>query len=236
VKSWWPREHGAYAQLLAPVVTSLAAPSVAGGLLAIAACAAFLASEPLRVVIRKKRGAPRLALLVAIAAVAGCAGLVLAPGVLPIAACVVVPAAGAIVLAWRRVEHTLVGEIVAATALAGAAAPVAVAGGVPACVAAQLWAAWALGLACMVVAVHRVLSRRKRAASWRDHAIAGGLVAVTIATTQLPVAFPLAAMSAALAIAPPRANRLRAIGVALVVASVVAGALGLRVVLASAQN
>src|SRR5262249_5958355 len=50
-RSLWPREHGAYAQLGAPLATALArqVPTVPAALLAAAACCAFLANEPLLV-------------------------------------------------------------------------------------------------------------------------------------------------------------------------------------------
>ncbi len=52
-RSLWPREHGAYVQLLVPLLTALIATrgSAAGAAIAIGACLAFLASEPLRVVL-----------------------------------------------------------------------------------------------------------------------------------------------------------------------------------------
>ena len=52
-RSLWPREHGAYAQLAAPLLTALVIvrPTVAAALLALAACIAFLANEPLLVVL-----------------------------------------------------------------------------------------------------------------------------------------------------------------------------------------
>src|SRR5688572_32010037 len=102
-RSLWPREHGAYAQLAAPLLTALVVvrPTVAAGLLAAAACCAFLANEPLLVVLGHRgkrmreqagtRAARRLALLASLAAAMGIAGLVLAPHSLAIAALVAVP-------------------------------------------------------------------------------------------------------------------------------------------------
>jgi peptidoglycan/LPS O-acetylase OafA/YrhL len=61
-RSLWPREHGAYFQLALPLLAACArrAPSVAMVLLALAAAAAFVAHEPLRVVLGH-RGSRRLA-------------------------------------------------------------------------------------------------------------------------------------------------------------------------------
>jgi hypothetical protein len=52
-RSLWPREHGAYAQLGAPLATAIAmqAPTIGALALASAACLAFLANEPLLVVL-----------------------------------------------------------------------------------------------------------------------------------------------------------------------------------------
>ena len=245
-RSLWPREHGAYAQLLAPLATSLAlhAPTIAAGLLAVAACCAFLANEPLLVLLghrgprmretHARRAAVRLGLAAAGALAGAAAGLALAPrAVLPIAALAAAPALLLIVLAWRRAEHSLVGELAAAVALPGAAAPVAVAAGVDTCTARLVWVAWAIGYACTVVAVHRVIARhRKPAATWLDRALAAGLVAVVIGAALLArdvrpalLALPLALASAVLVVHPPSARRLRAIGVALVVASLASGSI-----------
>lgn len=52
-RSLWPREHGAYIQLLVPLVTSLLATGLswAAAAIAVGAGFAFLTSEPLRVVL-----------------------------------------------------------------------------------------------------------------------------------------------------------------------------------------
>jgi len=240
----WPREHGAYAQLLAPLATALVLvrPTLASGLLASAACAGFLANEPLLVVLghrgkrlREQQGrdaARRLAVLATVAGAVGAAGLVLAPNALPVAALVAIPALLTIVLAWRRLERTLAGELGAAVALSGASALVLVASGATQGAALAIWGAWAIGFACTVVAVHRVIARNRAAATWRDTLAIVGLLAVTSASAALLIrgsllgaATPLALASMILVIRPPRATYLRTIGVALVVASVATGAL-----------
>lgn len=250
-RSLWPREHGAYAQLLAPLATSLIlrAPTLAAGLLAAAACCAFLANEPLLVLLghrgprmRERHARPaavRLGLAAAGALAGAAAGLALAPpAVWPIAALAATPALLLIVLAWRRSEHSLVGELAAAVALPGAAAPVAVAASVDPCTARLVWVAWSIGYACTVVAVHRVIARhRKPAATWADHAIAIALLALVAGGAVLArevrpalLALPLALAAAVLVLRPPSARRLRAIGVALVVASLVSGSLAVALV------
>jgi hypothetical protein len=254
-RSLWPREHGAYAQLLAPLVTALVVvqPTWQAGLIAFAACCAFLANEPLLVVLghrgkrmRENDGARakrRLALLVTLAAVAG--GVALAwspPRVLEVAGWIALPALVTIILAWRRAEKSVIGEIVAAIALSGAAALVLVASGARASAAAALWAAWALGYACTVIAVHRVIARHRAPPSMAD-AVAAVLLAVTSAAAILLLveptlaglsllqtvgaAAPLAVASLALVVWPPRATYLRTIGFVLVGASLCTAALAI---------
>lgn len=249
-RSLSPREHGAYAQLGAPLVTALVlrTPTPAALLIAIAACCAFLANEPLLVVlghrgarVRKSDGRRAMRRLVTLGlgtALATAIGLVLATReTVAIAGIAAMGAAAMVALAWRRAEHSLVGELIATIALPGASAPVAIASGVQWQLAVAVWAAWAVGYACSVVAVHRVLARHKRAASWLDAAVASGLAIVTVASCLLAgvipaagVAAPLAVISFGVAVHPPRATRLRAVGVALVIASLVSATISIAVV------
>lgn len=243
-RSLWPREHGAYAQLLAPLATALVVvrPTVAAGLLAVAAFCAFLANEPLLVMLGHrgkrlladagKRAEKRLTILASLAAVAGIAGLALAPRALTIAAIVAVPAVVTVVLAWRRLERTPIGEAVAAVTLSGAGAPVLVAAGASQRTALMIWAAWAIGYVCTVFAVHRVIARHREHASLHDTIIGLVLGAATIGAITLlgrgsliGAATPLALASFLLVARPPRASYLRTIGIVLVVASVATGAL-----------
>lgn len=242
-RSLWPREHGAYGQLGAPLIAALviARPTVATGALAVAACLAFLANEPLLVLLghRGERlqaalgavAARRLAIYAAGAAALGALGLALSPAARWMAALVAVPAAALVLCAWRRVQRSLAGELLAALVFPGAAAPAMAASGVPAVAAIEIWLAWSLGFACTVVAVHHVIDRsralrRKLATTRRDALTALGLAAVllaaAVATTQLvaaAIALPLVACALGLTLRPPGATRLRAIGVGLMIAS-----------------
>lgn len=245
-RSLWPREHGAYAQLAVPLLTALALrpPTVASLALAIAACLAFLANEPLLVMLGHRgarmrellgqRAARRLRWLVVVGVALAVAGLSLAPHhVLVVAAVVAVPALAVIGLAWTRSEHSLAGEIVAAIALPGASVPVAVASGTSWQTAAWLWAAWSVGYVASVAGVHLVLSRHRRAASWRDLCLGACITGVALGACVLGgriplvwVSVPLLASGAVIAWRPPRAKQLRAVGVALVVASVLSSVIG----------
>lgn len=245
-RSLWPREHGAYAQLGVPLLTALVlrTPTVASTALALAACLAFLANEPLLVVLghrgarlrdlEGRRATRRLAGLAVVGAAAAGVGLWLAPqDALAVAGVAAIPAFVMVRLAWTRAEHSLSGELIAAVALPGASAPVAVASGASWQVAAWLWAAWALGYAGSVVGVHCVLSRNKRAASWQDVCVGIAVTTVTLGVIvlggQVPlarVAVPLLASGAILALRPPRARYLRTVGVVLVIASALSSVIG----------
>lgn len=238
-RSLLPREHGAYAQLAAPILAALVVrrPGLPSAMLAVAAVAAFLANEPLLVVLghrgarlRRTEGPRATRRLVALAGAAlACAavGLSLAGvATIQIAAVTGVPIVGLLVLAWRRGQHSIAGELVAALALPAAAAPIAVASGLDGRSAVTLWVAWSLGYAASVIAVHRVIARHRGAATRLDLGLALilgtlglGLVALGQEAPHLVVALPLVTLATAIVLRPPRARRLRAVGVALVVAS-----------------
>ena len=243
-RSLWPREHGAYFQLLVPLVTSLVLVPItpAAGLLAVAACCGFLANEPLLVVLGHRgrrlreqdgsRAARQLALLASLTAVAGTAGLWLAPHALEIAAIVAVPTAITIGLAWRRLERSLAGEILAAITLSGASAAVLVAAGSSAEAALQVWGAWGIGYACTVIAAHRVLARHRKPATWHDTVAALVLAATTMAGVALlargwlvGASTPLALTSLVVVLRAPSAKYMRTVGFVFAIASVVTGTL-----------
>jgi hypothetical protein len=236
-RSLWPREHGAYAQLAAPIVAALLlrVPTLAAGLLTVAAVCAFLANEPLLVALghrgqrlRESDGARarrRVVGLAAIAIACGTLGLATAARTtLQVAAIAAAPVAVLLVLAWRRGQHSLAGEVVAAVALPGACAPVASASGVDMRSALVLWLAWSAGYVASVLAVHRVIARNRHAVSAVDVVLAialvGAMATIALLAPALWLAVPLIAISAALVVRPPGAKHLRAVGVALVIGSV----------------
>lgn len=243
-RSLWPREHGAYVQLLAPLAVSLiAAPSAAGGAMAGGAALAFVASESLRVVLGGRgprrqdadgRRARRwLAVLAPLAIALGSIGLASAPGALGFAAALALPIGLVIALAQARKVESLAGESLAAVALAGAATPVAIAGGLDAAHALALWGAWSAGYATTVVAAHAILAHHQRARGkpsprW-PHLLYLLLASASLAALVAiaPIAWctaPLAVAAALLVVRPPSATRLRAVGIGFLTTSVVAAA------------
>ena len=188
-RSLLPKEHGAYGQLLLPLLTALAQarPTLAGALLTLASALAFIAHEPVLVLLGHRgpraleedgaRAKTRLLLLGAGAALAGVAGVLLAP---PLArAALLVPLAlGALLwpLLARKQEKSLGGELLAACALSSLALPVALADGLAPLAALGTLGAWAFGFAASTVAVRGVIARQKGHAE----ATLAALAAVTV--------------------------------------------------------
>ena len=182
-----------------------------------------------------RRARSRLAVLAAGAVVFGIAGLALAPsGTMLAAGLVAAPVAAMLALAWRRTQHTIAGELVAAVALTGASVPVLAAGGTARTAALAIWLGWSVGFGSTVLAIHRVIARHKRPASPIDRVTAVGLVAILVTSiaaastcVALVIAAPLTALAAIFVIAPPAASRLRAVGFAIVAASIGSSAVAL---------
>lgn len=208
-RSLAPREHGAYGQLGLPLVAGLALgrPGIAAFGLTIAWVAAFLAHEPLLVLLGQRgkkaraqdgaRAAGRLAVLACVLVLAGVVGLLFAP---PAARLGLVPPAllGLVVMAfvWRKEEKTTAGEIVAAAALSGAGFPVALAGGVAVLPAAVAWIVWATAFLMSTLAVRAVIARAK-------HEGSALLVAAYVATIGLGAASVALALRGVLPLGAP---------------------------------
>jgi hypothetical protein len=137
-----PREHGAYAELLFPIVTVFlgGSPTTSTWLLAIGAIASFLANEPLLVLFgqrgtRTKREeserAKRALLVFALVALGtGIAGLLLAAPVVQYAVGVPLLLGVALVmLAIQGLERSMVGEALAASTLSSIAVPLGLSAG-----------------------------------------------------------------------------------------------------------
>jgi hypothetical protein len=237
-----PREHGAYVQLLAPLTLALilTGGSVAAWLFAGAAIVAFVANEPLLVVLghRGKRATqqnrPRairmLAVLVPTAVVIGSSALWLADWpTRVVAAALLVPAAALVVLGVKRQQRTILGELFALVSLAGAAVPVATAAGMRVIDALTLAGAWVVGYGCSVMCVHRVIDRGRDRRSGTDFALAILFFCIACAgalaarkTFAFSPAVPLALAAGVVAYLAPPPARLRTIGFAMVGASSVA--------------
>jgi hypothetical protein len=244
-RALFPREHGAYGQLLMPLATGLALgrPGAGALLIAYAITVAFVAHESLLVLLgqRGRRAlegdgpvARRvLALLGAQAIAAGGAGFLLAPPAARWA--LLAPVALVAAVAWlvvTRREKSVAGEITVGAALSSGGLAVALASGDPLRAAGSAWLTWVLAFAAATLAVQVVLERARSKGSrdpGRRHlgivvALAGAAFAA-VPLAGLPLAAALAllppvALSAVVCVArfPPR--RLKELGWAMVGASV----------------
>lgn len=247
-----PREHGAYAELLFPIATVIlgGSPTTSTWLLSIGVVAAFLANEPLLVLVgqrgtRMKREegqrAQRALLIYTLVAVsAGIAGLLVAPRGTQLS--VVLPlllGATLVMLAMQGLERSLFGEGLAATALSSVAVPLGLSAGLglaPALAVALIWAATSLLGTSMV----RLTVGRTKAKTPHEHRVVAlkraGLIGVCGLTIAIGVsapfgqrpglwvlaaAVPVALTVLVMAILRPTAPRLRLIGWSLVAANLV---------------
>ena len=232
----FPREHGAYGQLLFPLLSALLIghPSAGAYLLAASAVAAFLAHEALLVVLgqRGKRalreeGADArrsLALFGGFCAVTGTVSLVVA-SFAALSYLLVTLALGilvAIALFTHR-ERSTAGELVVAGALSSVSLPVAVAGAVPHVAAVTLFIVFAAVFVSATVGVRSMIGRVSRAggppsgvSTALTVAILAGLVAAAEGGRLAPIApfaaLPVCAVCLALSVRPPSPTFLRPVG------------------------
>ncbi|MCC7540237.1 MAG: YwiC-like family protein [Deltaproteobacteria bacterium] len=240
-----PREHGAYAQLGCPLVAALLSgrPSGAAALLATATVAAFVAHEPLLVLLghrgarlrRESRPWRWLAASGGLALAAGLVGLVLAEPTVrwaTLAPAVLGGVSFAVLL--RGSERSSLGETLAAAALASAAVPVAMACGVAPLRAASAWIVWAAGLAACTAAVRWLIARHKGRPEPSSFVILVSVTALVISGTVtvdagLAAVLPLFAAAWTLVVVKPHPRDLRTVGWSLVASSLASLGLLVRV-------
>jgi hypothetical protein len=250
----FPKEHGAYGQVLFPLIAAFAVAghSTAGVLLAAAVAAGFLAHEPALVLLghrgpRAKRELRRRALgWLACWALTGAASGVIAlltmhPPARWSLAVPLVPAMLLVAAALRGAEKSWYGETAAALAFSSAAFPIAMAGGLPAPVAATVAVPFALLFVSSTLAVRVVILRvrgggdptavtiTRRAALALAGTGAGllGLLAAAefVAASAIAAAAPGLLTAAAIAVYPPSPSRLRTVGWTLVAISLLTTAI-----------
>lgn len=237
----FPKEHGAYGQLLFPLLTAIAIgrPNEVALLLTGAAVCAFLAHEPLLVLLgqrgaratREQRGRASIWFGAFSTAAAVSGGLALRLASTGVRAAFVFPAVLAAILAvviLLQYEHTAAGEIVAAVSFSTLAWPVALAAGAPAVSARTAAAVFAAVFVSGTLGVRAVIAqtRRTNAAIMRAAALIAAAAAVAllwwtasagrVAPAAPWAALPACALTALLAAAAPPAKQLRTVGWALV--------------------
>jgi hypothetical protein len=239
-----PHEHGAYGQLGFPVAAVMATgrPSVASALLVIACAAAFVAYEPLLVLLGQRGVRARrewaaeakrtLAGSAGVAVLAGIAGAwLLRPELRWTLGVPAICGAAAVALVLARVHKTTPGELLVAVALSSCAWPVGVAAGLHPAPAAACAAVFAAGFCSATLAVRSTiaLQRREPASVSRAAAIivaiaspvaVGILARLSGLDARLWIAAaPLSLLALVLAARPPSARHLRRVGWALIAAS-----------------
>lgn len=219
-----PKEHGAYGQLLIPLVVALLVgrPTTAAAAVTASGVAAFLAHEAVLVLLgqrgmrarREQQGEARRSLAVfgSVALVAGCLGVAF----LPIGARVslIVPlglALVATILVAIGRERTTVGEVLVAVTLVSVSLPAAMAGGVSARSAGTIAAVFSASFASATLAVRAVIAYSTRQA----HGVSRW-TAVIVITALLSALVALAAARVVAAIAPWAAAPVFGLAVALV--------------------
>lgn len=235
-----PREHGAYGQLLFPLVSALliGRPAAGAYLLAAAVSSAFLAHESLLVVLgqrgsraareqgRDARGT--LALLGGFCGVTTVISLLVLSGwalwslSLPLVLVLLV----AVALFTHR-ERSTVGEMLVAAALASVSVPIALAGGVTGVAALTLFLVFASAAVSATVAVRHVIGRVTKAGgppAARAGAITVGFLTALallagagwLAPVASYAALPVCAVALGLIVKPPSPRHLRIVGWTLV--------------------
>jgi hypothetical protein len=226
------------------MVTALAIgrPGPAALAWAAAAALAFLAHEPLMVLLGQRgvkasrdewcRARRWLSAYVAGVALLGSIAVVAMPNEarVALAAPLSFGILLAIVIGVRR-ERTAWGEVLSAVALSSLAWPAAIAAGVPPIAARTCTAVFAGGYAAATVAVHAVIARTRRppATAARITAMLAAVVVVALVATAVQIHMldetavitvaPMAGGAFALAWAAPSARRLRTVGWTLIVVS-----------------
>lgn len=243
-----PKEHGAYGQLLIPLLTALlvGSPSPGAWLLAASATAVFFAHEGLLVLLgqrgvraaREQRASATrsVALFGGFGLVTGVVALSIVPAdarvwlFLPVAlaACVAV-------VVYLHLERTTGGELLVAAALSSMSVPLTLAGDGRMAQASTVFAVFAAIFAAATLSVRALIGRTHRGAG-PSPLLAAVLTLVAIAllawlamTTRLaPVApyaaLPVCAVAVYLAVVPPAPKYLREIGWTLVAATVLTAA------------
>ena len=237
----WPKEHGAYGQLLFPLVTALGIgrPTTPALLLSAAALLAFVAHEPFLVLIgqrgaraareRRARAGVWFGVAASAAAASVAAALAIAPADVRLALMVPVAlAAMLLVVILARREHTGGGEILTALTLSSLALPVGLAARASPMAATTSAVVFGAVFVSGTIGVRAVIAhtRRPPASGVRAGAVVlavGALVLLwriassgVVASSAPWAALPVCALAVRLAAAPPSAQRLRTVGWALV--------------------
>ncbi|QDT09634.1 YwiC-like family protein [Planctomycetes bacterium K23_9] len=232
-----PKEHGAYAILGIPMITSLvlAGTTLAGLCVAVASVAGFLAHEPLLVAIghrgnRAQRSTPtarrRLGLL--LAATLTCGVIAMTEGTTSVHWSLIgcgVLAAASFALAIAGNHRTLGRQLWGVIALSAPCMPILLAGDLSTSSTMEAWCDWLIGFAATTMTVRGVIAAQKRQSRMIHWiAVAGLSILVgylTFRAFALPIAtLPMLLMSWHLMHDPPHAKQLKRVGWTLVAGTI----------------
>jgi hypothetical protein len=173
-ESLLPREHGAYAELLFPLLTALLLgwPTLASACFAIATVAFFLLHEPVAVLsgtrgarVRTQMGARtrrRAAWLAALGGASGATGFLLAAPAARLAVALPLGFSLALIPALREGRlKTLASETLVIATLSSTVLPIAIASGSDPVMAATASLVWFLTFSLGTIAVHAIKARHK---------------------------------------------------------------------------
>lgn len=229
-----PKEHGAYAILVVPLLSAMAAigPSAVSLCIAAAAVTGFLAHEPLLVAVghrgsRAQRNSPgaikRTLLLQGTMTACGFSAMVLGDQRVRIAllACALLAILNFMVAVAGQ-QRTLAGQLAGVIGLSLPSLPVLIAGGVETSLAAEAWIAWFIGFSATTMAVRGVIAAQKRQSRLFHWIALSILCAVAFLATlalhyRLMIATtPMLILSVLLLWSPPPARYLKGVGWTLV--------------------
>ncbi len=237
-----PKEHGAYAIVMIPMLTALVTSgvSIVGVAVVVASLAGFFAHEPFLIALghrggRVRRDAPdarsRATRLLLLSVLAGSTAMWFGtPGVrIALVGCLLL-AIASLTLAVARRHRTLGGQLFGVAGLSAPCVPILIAGGLPVQQALLVWSVWLLGFVSTTLAVRGVIAAQKRQPRTL-HWSGLGLTTVAIVGAAwigiwLPLAtLPMIAASWGLMAWPPPAKYLKRVGWTLVAGTIATAAI-----------
>ncbi len=237
-----PKEHGAYAIVMIPILTALVTSdaSIVGAAVVVASIAGFCAHEPLLVALghrgrRVRRDAPvarsRATGLLLLSVLAGTTAMWFGtPGVrISLVGCLLL-AIASLTLAVARQHRTLGGQLFGVAGLSVPCVPILIAGGLSVPQTLLVWSVWLLGFVSTTLAVRGVIAAQKRqprALHWSGLGLTTVAIAGAVwAGIWLPLAsLPMIAASWLLMLWPPPAKYLKRVGWTLVVGTITTAAI-----------
>jgi hypothetical protein len=211
----FPREHGAYAQLVFPILSGLllGRPGWVAFGFAAAAILIFMTSEPVEIVLGVRGSHPRerqgsqakrqLALIAPFAAATGLAALAAAPRFARLAALAPIAVAAALIpIVLSRRLKTLTAEILAALGFAGLHPLIGASSGLRGPALVDPAAVWFLAFTTATLAVHAIKARHMHRDPWLPPAALVASIVVALGAVFLAIDHP-ARRTAACAAAIP---------------------------------